>query len=266
MREPLIANHAADRVKAYGKAAYIADIPAYTEDTIRVFARDGRRPDVQSTSDQFSSRAIDNNYAATYFPDVTITDVITGRRVQVPASVAALGGIAYSDTVAYPWYAPAGFSRGALSFVNNTQVRLNSADRDNLYVARINPIARLPDVGFVIFGQKTLQVTKSSLDRLNVRRLLLEVKRIVEGIARGIVFEQNTPATRARFVDAVKPQLAVIQSQQGIDSFDVIMDSRNNTEADVESNRLNGRIVIVPTRTVEFIAIDFVVTNAGVSF
>jgi hypothetical protein len=266
MRESLITDHAARKVKEYGKAAYVADIPSYTEDTIRVFARDGRRPDVQSTCDQFSARAIDNNYTATYFPDVTITDTITGRRVQVPASVAAMGGIAYSDTVAYPWYAPAGFSRGALSFVNNTQVRLNSADRDNLYVARINPIARLPDVGFVIFGQKTLQVTKSSLDRLNVRRLLLEVKRIVEGIARGIVFEQNTPATRARFVDAVKPQLAIIQSQQGIDSFDVIMDSRNNTEADVESNRLNGRIVIVPTRTVEFIAIDFVVTNAGVSF
>ena len=150
--------------------------------------------------------------------------------------------------------------------MNNTQVRLNSADRDTLYTARINPIARLPDVGYVIFGQKTLQITKSALDRLNVRRMLLEVKRIVGDIAITIVFEQNTPATRAKFVDGVTPQLALIQLQQGIESFQVIMDGRNNSESDIESNRLNGRIVIVPTRTVEFIAIDFIVTNAGVSF
>jgi phage tail sheath protein FI len=197
---------------------------------------------------------------------VTQTDPFTGRRVVLPASVAALSAIAFSDKIAYPWYAPAGFSRGALAAVSNTQVRLNSADRDTLYVARINPIARLPDVGYVIFGQKTLQVSRSALDRLNVRRMVLEVKRIVVGIANMIVFEQNTPATRARFVDSVTPQLAVIQAQQGIESFRVVMDSSNNTETDVEANRLNGRIVIVPTRTVEFIAIDFIVTNAGVSF
>ena len=124
----------------------------------------------------------------------------------------------------------------------------------------------MPDVGYVIFGQKTLQVAKSSLDRLNVRRMLLEVKRIVGNIATTIVFEQNTPATRSRFVDAVTPQLAIIQMQQGIESFKVTMDSSNNTEADIETNRLNGRIVIIPTRTVEFIAVDFVITNAGVSF
>ena len=112
----------------------------------------------------------------------------------------------------------------------------------------------------------TIKPIKSALDRLNVRRMVLEVKRIVGDIANTIVFEQNTPATRARFVDAVTPQLAIIQSQQGIEAFRVVMDASNNTEADIESNRLNGRIVIVPTRTVEFIAIDFVVTNAGVSF
>jgi hypothetical protein len=266
IRDSLITDHAMDAVKSFGQAAYIADIPTYTEDTIRVFSKDGARPDVQTTADQFSSRALDNNYVATYFPDISQNDPSTGRRVNLPASVAALSAIAYSDKVAYPWYAPAGFSRGALSAVTNTQVRLNSADRDTLYVARINPIARLPDVGYVIFGQKTLQVARSSLDRLNVRRMVLEVKRIVGSIANAIVFEQNTPATRARFVDAVTPQLAVIQGQQGIESFRVTMDATNNTEADIETNRLNGRIVIVPTRTVEFIAIDFVITNAGVSF
>jgi phage tail sheath protein FI len=254
------------RTRAFGKAAYIGDIPSYTENAERVFIGDGLRPDVQTTADRFTSRAIDNNYTAVYFPDVTISDPLTGRRLTVPASVAAMGAIAYSDTIAFPWYAPAGFSRGALSFVSNTQVRLNSADRDALYVSRINPIARMPDVGYVIFGQKTLQVTKSALDRLNVRRLLVEVKRIVENAALAIVFEQNTAATRNRFVDAVTPPLTIIQTQQGIESFSVVMDTRNNTEADVEANRLNGRIVITPTRTVEFIAIDFVVTNAGVIF
>lgn len=266
IKDQLITDHAMDKTREFGQAAYIADIPSYTEDTVRVFTNDGQRPDVQTTAEQFAGRAIDNNYVATYFPDVTLTDPNTGRRVNLPASVAALSGIAFSDKVAYPWYAPAGFSRGALSSVTNTQVRLNSADRDALYVARINPIARMPDVGYVIFGQKTLQVSKSSLDRLNVRRMVLEVKRIVGDIANTIVFEQNTPATRSRFVDAVTPQLAIIQSQQGIESFRVIMDASNNTEADVEANKLNGRVVIVPTRTVEFIAIDFVVTNAGVSF
>jgi hypothetical protein len=266
IRDSLITDYAMEGVKNYGQAAFILDLAPYTEDTIRVFAKDGSRPDVQTTSDQFSSRAIDNNYAATYFPDVTQADPLTGRRVNLPASVAALAGISYSDRVAYPWYAPAGFNRGALSAVSNTQVRLNSADRDTLYVARINPIARLPDVGYVIFGQKTLQVAKSALDRLNVRRMLLEVKRIVGDIAMTIVFEQNTPATRARFVDAVTPQLAIIQAQQGIEAFRVVMDGTNNTEADIEANRLNGRIVLVPTRAVEFIAIDFVITNAGVSF
>ena len=266
IRDPMVADHAMEATRTFGQAAYVADIPSYTEDSVRVFSKDGQRPDVQTTSDIFSSRAIDNNYVATYFPDVTQTDPYSGRRVNLPASVAALSGIAFSDKVAYPWYAPAGFSRGALSAVSNTQVRLNSADRDTLYVSRINPIARLPDVGYVIFGQKTLQVSKSALDRLNVRRMVLEVKRIVGAIANSIVFEQNTPATRARFVDSVTPQLAIIQNQQGIESFRVIMDASNNTDADIESNRLNGRIVIVPTRTVEFIAIDFVVTNAGVSF
>ena len=265
-RESLITNHAMSKTRAFGKAAYIGDIPSYTENSERVFIGDGLRPDVQTTADRFASRAIDNNYTAVYFPDVTISDPLTGRRLTVPASVAAMGAIAYSDTIAFPWYAPAGFSRGALSFVSNTQVRLNSADRDALYVSRINPIARMPDVGYVIFGQKTLQVSKSALDRLNVRRLLVEVKRIVENAALAIVFEQNTAATRNRFVDAVTPPLTIIQTQQGIESFSVVMDTRNNTEADVEANRLNGRIVITPTRTVEFIAIDFVVTNAGVIF
>ena len=135
-----------------------------------------------------------------------------------------------------------------------------------LYDGRINPIATFPSSGFVIFGQKTLQQAKSALDRVNVRRLLLEVKRLVAGVAKKLLFEQNDAATRSRFVSQVTPLLALIQTQSGIEQFRVVCDDTNNTSLDVEANRMNGRIVIVPTRAVEFISIDFIVTNSGVSF
>ena len=174
--------------------------------------------------------------------------------------------MAFNDSVSYPWFAPAGFNRGALDNVVSVRARLNQKDRDDLYDSRINPIASFPQAGFVIFGQKTLQLAKSSLDRVNVRRMLLEVKRIVSDVANKIVFEQNTPETRARFVSQVTPLLSNVQSQQGIDQFKVVMDSSNNTQKDIENNVLNGRIVVVPTRAVEFVSIDFIITNAGVSF
>jgi phage tail sheath protein FI len=143
---------------------------------------------------------------------------------------------------------------------------LSVSDRDDLYDNKINPIANFPNGGFVIFGQKTMQMSPSALDRVNVRRLLLEVKRQVSEVANIVLFEQNTPETRARFVNLVQPRLALIQAQAGIEQFSVICDDTNNTAADAEENRLNGKIVLIPTRTIEFIAIDFIVTNAGVSF
>jgi phage tail sheath protein FI len=180
--------------------------------------------------------------------------------------VAALGALAFNDKVSYPWFAPAGFNRGGLDFVSNVQVRLSAADRDNLYDTRINPIASFPNGGFVIFGQKTLQMNKSALDRVNVRRMLLEVKRLVVGVANKLLFEQNTPEIRARFVGMTVPLLALVQAQAGIESFKVVMDDTNNTPQDAEDNKLNGRIVVVPTRAVEFIAVDFIITNSGVIF
>jgi hypothetical protein len=242
------------------------DMPAYDDDTNRLYDDATVRPNVRRSVEQFESRALDNNYVATYFPDVIIEDPINRASVNVPASIAAVGALAYNDAVAYPWFAPAGFNRGALDNVMNTEVRLTAEDRNVMYESMINPIANFPDGGFVIFGQKTLQQARSALDRVNVRRMLLEVKRIVSDIAVKIIFEQNTPATRARFVAQVTPQLATIQAQQGIDQFKVVMDSSNNTDEDIEQNRLNGRIVLVPTRAVEFIAIDFIITNSGVSF
>ena len=145
-------------------------------------------------------------------------------------------------------------------------MRLTAADRDDLYDNRINPIANFSDGSFVIFGQKTCQLAKSALDRVNVRRMLLEVKRQVVSVADKLLFEPNNGATRARFINQVTPLLATIQSQQGIESFKVVMDDTNNTVEDVENNRLNGRIVVVPTRAIEFIAIDFIITNSGVDF
>ena len=174
--------------------------------------------------------------------------------------------LGYNDKVAFPWFAPAGFNRGGLDFVTNVETRLTSADRDTLYDARINPIAVFPRAGFVIFGQKTLQMKKSALDRVNVRRMLLEVKRQIVRVANKILFEPNNSQTRARFVSQVTPLLALIQAQAGIEQFKVVCDDTNNSVRDVEENKLNGRIVVVPTRAIEFIAVDFIVTNSGVSF
>jgi len=266
IRDPYITNTAMNDVKAYSMAMYVMDIQHYDEDSNRLFVDDAARPDVRETAEQFEGRRVDNNYVATYFPDVFVEDATNNKPVFVPASVAAYGALSYSDSVSFPWFAPAGFNRGALGFVKNTEVRLTSADRDELYDARINPIANFPNGGYVIFGQKTLQITKSALDRVNVRRMLLEVKRRVVGVAETLLFEPNNANTRAKFIGQVTPILALIQSQSGIEKFSVVMDNTNNTAEDVEQNKLNGRIVVVPTRAIEYIAIDFIVTNAGVEF
>ena len=266
IRDPFVTDHVADLTRDYSKAIYLSDVPSFNDTPARLYDDSTDRPNVRKTVEQFESRNIDNNYVATYFPDVIINDEVNRAAVNVPASVAAIGALAFNDAVAYPWFAPAGFNRGSLEGVLNTKVRLTAEDRNVLYEARINPIANFPNGGFVIFGQKTLQITRSALDRVNVRRMLLEVKRIISEVANKIIFEQNTPATRARFVAQTTPLLAMIQSQQGIDQFKIVMDSSNNTDEDIEQNRLNGRIVLVPTRAVEFIAIDFIITNSGVSF
>jgi len=266
IRDTALSDYVMLRLKTFGRAFYVMDIPSYDAGGLRLFADSENSPNVEKTANKLAGRGIDNNYVATYFPDVTIFDATNNRPVRVPSSVAAIGALGYNDNVSYPWFAPAGFNRGSLGFVSNLGVRLNQADRDYLYENRINPIASFPSAGFVIFGQKTLQVMKSSLDRVNVRRMLLEVKRVVSDVATNLVFEQNTPATRARFVAEVVPLLSNIQAQQGIDQFRVVMDSSNNTNEDIINNILNGRIVMVPTRAVEFIAIDFIITNAGVDF
>ena len=275
IKEPLLVDSAAAKVRDYGKAIYLMDIPSFDSDGIRLFGTsetDGSSvPDVEQTSAIFDRRGLDNNFVATYFPEVFITDAgyeVEGaeKLVKVPSSVAALGALAKTDATSSPWFAPAGFNRGGLNSTKATVVRLNSDDRDVLYEARINPISNFPNKQFVIFGQKTLQQAATSLDRVNVRRLLLEIKARIELIAQSLLFSQNDAQTRNAFIEQANSRLADIQFGQGIEDFRVIMDDSNNTPEDVDNNRLNGRIVFVPTRAVEFIAMDFIITNSGVSF
>jgi hypothetical protein len=265
-RDKKVTNHALERTRAYQKAIYIMDSLVYDEDGNRLYDDSKKKVDVRETSEQFEGRRIDNNYGATFFPDVFINDNTNNQIVKVPSSVAALGAFAFNDREKKPWFAPAGFNRAGLNFVTAVDTRLNSSDRDTLYDARINPIATFPRAGFVIFGQKTLQMAKSALDRINVRRLMLEIKRLISQIAQDLLFEPNTPQTRARFITSATRILALIQAGAGVEQFSVIMDETNNTEDDVNQNRLNGRIVVVPTRAVEFISIDFIITNNGVDF
>jgi hypothetical protein len=266
IRESFVSDYAMKKVRDYGLSYYVMDLASYDDSSNRLYDDSTNRPDIDKTASALDSRAVDNNYVGTYFPNVFIDDATNRRRVKVPSSVAAMGALAFNDKIAYPWFAPAGFNRAALDFVTNVEVRLNVNDKDRLYDSRINPIATFPRLGFVIYGQKTLQVAKSALDRVNVRRLMLEVKRIIIDIANRKTFEQNTPDVRNSFVADTVLQLGLIQTQQGIEAFQVIMNETNNTQEDIDLNRLNGRIVVVPTRVIEFISVDFIITNSGVSF
>ena len=266
IKEPLVTDKIGNKVRDNSKIIYLMDIPSYDKDSNRLFKDSTAGINVNKTVDKFSNRSVDNNYVATYFPDVYMSTNAFNKTAKVPASVVAFQALGYNDSVSHPWFAPAGFNRGALNNVVNTTCKLNTADRDNLYEARVNPIAQFSTGAIVIFGQKTLQVDRSALDRVNVRRMVLEVKRIISRIAGDFVFEQNTQLLKDRFIAQVTPQLAMVQAEKGIDKFQVIMDSSNNSALDEENNRLNGTIVIVPTRAIEFIAIDFIITNAGVIF
>jgi hypothetical protein len=266
IRDSFLTEYAMKRVRDYGLAFYVTDIPSYDDSSNRLFDDSAARPSVDMTAAAVDLRVIDNDYVGTYWPDVFVDDKTNKRRVKVPASVAAMGALAFNDRVAYPWFAPAGFNRAALDFVTNVVVRLSVTDRDRLYDSRINPIATFPRMGFVIYGQKTFKINKSALDRVNVRRLILEVKRIIIDIAMKLTFEQNTPDVRNKFVSDSILQLGLIQAQAGVEAFQVVMNETNNTKEDEDLNRLKGRIVVVPTRVIEYIQIDFIITQSGVAF
>ena len=210
--------------------------------------------------------SIDSNYTATYFPWVRIVDPGKNKPMFVPPSVVVPGALSFNDTVSAPWYAPAGLNRGSLTSVINTYEKLTQANRDELYESRVNPIANFPNQGICIWGQKTLQSRPSALDRVNVRRLLITVKKFIASSTKFLVFEQNTTATRNRFLAIANPYLESVRSQQGLHAFRVVMDASNNTPDLIDQNILYGQIFLQPTRTAEFIVLDFNIQPTGASF
>ena len=207
-----------------------------------------------------------SSYAAAYWPWGQVVDPGTGKLVWVPASTLIPGVYAFTDASSDSWFAPAGLTRGGLDSVVQVERKLPTGTRDTLYEANINPLATFPQAGVVVFGQKTLQKKSSSLDRINVRRLLISLKSYISQIADTLVFEQNTIATRNSFLTQVNPYLESVQQRQGLYSFKVVMDDTNNTADVVDRNELIGQIYLQPTRTAEFIILDFNVLPTGATF
>jgi len=208
----------------------------------------------------------DSNYVATYYPWVKILDMDRNKPVWVPPSVVLPGVLAFNDRVAAEWFAPAGLNRGGLTEVIEVKTRLTHAERDELYEARINPIAVFPSTGVCVWGQKTLQGRPSALDRINVRRLLIAAKKFIASATRYLVFEQNTTQTRTRFLNIVTPYLESIQQRQGLYAFRVIMDESNNTPDIIDRNILYGQLFLQPAKTAEFIILDFNIQSTGAAF
>ena len=219
---------------------------------------------VADATSQASSR--NTSYAASYWPWVMIIDPDTGKNVWAPASTVMAGVFAYNDTVSEPWFAPAGINRGGLGQVIRAEQKLTQANRDTLYSAKVNPIATFPGTGTVVYGQKTLQTRASALDRVNVRRLLIQLKSYISQVGQNLVFEQNTIATRNAFLSQVNPYLESVQQRQGLYAFKVIMDDSNNTPDVIDRNQMIGQIYIQPTKTAEFIYLDFNILPTGATF
>lgn len=200
---------------------------------------------------------LDTNYASTYYPWVKIIDPNTSKPKWAPPSVVMTGVYSFNDKIGYEWFAPAGLNRGGITEAVEAYTRLTHTERDTLYNARVNPIASFPGQGVVAWGQKTLQAKKSALDRVNVRRLLIALKKYISSSTRYLVFEQNTIATRNRFLNIVNPYLESVQNRAGLYAFKVVMDETNNTPDIIDRNQLYGQIYLQPTKTAEFIVIDF---------
>ena len=246
-----VTNFAKDMVEDRQDAFYVMDAGAYSDSIATV---------VNSLS------SYDSNYVGTYHPWVKILDTDKNKPVWVTPSVVLPGVIAFNDAVAEPWFAPAGLNRGGLSNVIEVKSRLTHDERDTLYENRINPIATFPGQGATVFGQKTLQARPSALDRINVRRLLIALKKFIASSSRYLLFENNTAATRNRFLSIVNPYLESVQQRQGLFAFRVIMDESNNTPDIIDRNILKGEIFIQPAKTAEFIVLDFNVLPTGAAF
>jgi len=252
---PYVASLVIDTCERRGDAFYIMDIAP------NQMAGDTSIQNVVDLAAQF-----DTNYAATYYPWVKIVDTNSNKVIPVPPSVVMMSVYAANDKVAAEWFAPAGLNRGGIPQAVQVADRLTHTERDTLYEGHVNPIAAFPGQGVVAWGQKTLQRQPSALDRINVRRLLIALKKFIASSSRYLVFEQNVSTTRQRFLNIVNPYLESVQQRSGIYSFKVIMDDSNNTPDVVDRNILYGQIYIQPTRTAEFIVLDFNVLPSGAVF
>lgn len=212
-----------------------------------------------------AAAGLNSSYAATYWPWVQVQSA-TGKNEYVPAGTMIPGVYAFTDASSAPWFAPAGLIRGGIGGVIQAEKKLTKGERDTLYAGKVNPIASFPGTGISVFGQKTLQTKASALDRVNVRRLLIELKKFIGDQARNLVFEQNTIATRNRFLATVNPYLESVVQRQGLYAYRVVMDDTNNTADIVDRNQLVGQIFIQPTKTIEFVVLDFTVEPTGATF
>lgn len=220
------------------------------------------RDSVDEVIDDLDSVGFDSNYSATYWPWIQVRDTENSVQVYVPPTGEVLRNIALTDNVAYPWFASAGYTRGLVNAIK-AKKKLTLDERDDLYVNRINPIATFSDVGTIIFGNKTLQVKESALDRINVRRLLLQARKLISNVAVRLLFEQNDEVVRNEFLNLVNPILENIKRERGLTEFKVIL---SDSPEDIDRNQLSGKIYIKPTRALEFIDIEFLVTPTGASF
>ncbi len=209
---------------------------------------------------------LDSSYAAMYWPWVQISDPMTGKYVWVPQSTMMPGIYAFNDKVSAEWFAPAGLNRGGQETVVQAERKLTHANRDELYEGNVNPVATFPGEGVVVWGQKTLQKKASALDRVNVRRLLINLKKFIASVSKYLVFENNTAATRNRFLSQVNPYMESVQQRQGLYAFKVVMDESNNTPDVIDRNIMKGDIFIQPAKAAEFIVIDFNIMPTGATF
>jgi phage tail sheath protein FI len=207
-------------------------------------------------------QGIDSNYSATYWPWIQVRDTDNATQLYIPPTGEVVRNIALTDNVSYPWFAVAGYSRGLVNAIKATK-KLTLDERDELYKNRINPIATFSDTGTIIWGNKTLQVRESALDRINVRRLLLRARKLISAVAVRLLFEQNDDQVRQEFLRLVNPILEAIKKERGLYDFRV---SVSNSPEDIDANTLRGKIYIKPTRSLEFIDLEFIITPTGASF
>ena len=267
-----------DNSEARGDVLAIIDLendyrPRYDRTTTTGFGETANVGNVTNAVNSLKDRNLNSSYGCAYYPWVLVRDTTTtGQNVWLPPSVVALGVMGNSETNGELWFAPAGFTRGGLSEgmsglnVLGVRQKLSSKERDALYEQNINPISSFPAEGLVIFGQKTLQVTPSALDRINVRRLLIFLKKEISFAASRILFDQNVPATWARFIARVQPLLESVQTRFGLTDFKLVLDETTTTPELIDRNIMYAKIFLKPARSIEYIALDFVITSTGASF